>query len=126
MPDVRQVVLVGHCGADQFMLDNLVRSALGHEVVVSSANNDRQLKACMGSRSLLLVNRQLDGQFAATGGIELIGEVVQHPDPPVTMLISNYADAQQRAVEAGAQEGFGKSDLRLTSTVERLRNAIGR
>ncbi len=41
------------------------------------------------------------------------------------MLVSNYADAQKEAVEAGALPGFGKADLGDGQTHERLRNALG-
>ncbi len=40
------------------------------------------------------------------------------------MLISNFQDAQQEAVAAGAFPGFGKSQLYDDSTSERLRDAL--
>ena len=40
------------------------------------------------------------------------------------MLISNLADAQAEAVAAGAQTGFGKSQLRDQATEQLLRQAM--
>lgn len=125
MATISQVVLVGHCGADQFMLDRMVRHALGDDVTIASANDDRVLKTYVSSASLLLVNRELDGYFAAASGVELIRQLVHQTDPPAAMLISNYADAQQKAVDAGAQRGFGKSQLREADAIDQLKQAIG-
>ena len=41
-------------------------------------------------------------------------------DVPV-MLVSNYADAQAAAVQAGALPGFGKADLGRAEMFERVR-----
>ena len=40
------------------------------------------------------------------------------------LLISNYVDAQEEAVAAGASRGFGKSALYDNGTAEALRAAI--
>ena len=40
------------------------------------------------------------------------------------MLVSNYADAQQAAVAAGAIEGFGKAELGADETEEKLRAVL--
>ena len=40
------------------------------------------------------------------------------------MLVSDYAEAQAAAVEAGAVAGFGKSQLGATEVVERVRGAM--
>ena len=36
------------------------------------------------------------------------------------MLISNHADAQEKAVNVGAEPGFGKAQLGTPEVVERL------
>ena len=40
------------------------------------------------------------------------------------MLISNYDDAQQAAVEAGAIRGFGKSSLQDSDTTTLLQRVL--
>lgn len=69
---------------------------------------------------LVLVNRLIfeDG----SDGLELVRRMKQGqvaPDTPI-MLISNFADAQQRAVDCGAAPGFGKAALFDPQTIARL------
>ena len=123
MAALKQVVLVGHCGADGMMLEESVKRALGTGVVINRANSSDQLQRYASSDSLMLVNRLLDGRFDADDGIELIQNLSEQADPPTTMLISNYLDAQEEAVAAGAGRGFGKSDLDEPATLALLRQA---
>ena len=54
-------------------------------------------------------------------GMALVRAIRDRPGPrPPVMLVSNFADAQQAAVEAGAQPGFGKAELDLPQTHARL------
>lgn len=102
-----RVVLVGHCGFDASSLARLVRTACP-EAEIARANSDAEL-AKLAESALFLVNRALDGRFSAADGVALIARVrAEHRTP--CMLISNYPDAQQRAIDAGALPGFGKSD----------------
>ena len=124
MATLNQVVLVGHCGADGLMLEEAVRRALGVDVKIDHANTTDQVQRYASSNSLMLVNRLPDGRFDASDGIELIRDLAGLPDPPVAMLISNYLDAQEQAIGAGAVRGFGKSDLDDPATVALLRQAV--
>ena len=124
MNKVRRVVLVGHCGADQFMLSRAVRRAVGDEVLIESVNDSDELTACASPDALLLVNRTLDGRFGVDDGVQLIIQLSSQRDPPAAILVSNYAGAQQQAVAAGAQRGFGKSQLGDPATVELIRQAV--
>lgn len=123
--DKTTILLVGHCIPDSFGLTRMAKQ-VSAGTQVERVNNDKALQKRLGDASLLLVNRELDGRFEAGDmGVELIrrlrAEGVQTP----MMLVSNFEDAQQAAVEAGALPGFGKSDVRDPATVERLRAAIG-
>ena len=119
---LRTVVLVGHCGPDMFMLKTAVGRALPGASIVF-ANDDDALSEYRTADSLLLVNRELDGGFDSSSGIELIQQLIQQDNPPVVMLISNYEDAQQEAIAAGATLGFGKTQLYNQSTTQLLREA---
>ena len=125
MSDPTTVVLVGHCGPDMFMLKTAVGRALPEATIVS-VNDDDVLGEYRTPKALLLVNRELDGQFDTQSGIELISEVAQQTDGPVTMLISNLQDAQAQTVAAGAKPGFGKSQLYDKSTMDILTGAMAR
>jgi len=116
------VALVGHCGPDSWLLRSTVQRALpGVEVVM--VNDESDLAA--NHFDLLLVNRVLDGRFdGGEMGIDLIGRV-KKSGGPVSMLISNFEDAQADAVKAGGVRGFGKSEVNSESALDLIRDAVG-
>jgi hypothetical protein len=125
MPDRPNIVLVGHCGPDISMMKSAIsRAAPG--VSVSVANNARTLEAQLGPKSILLINRVLDGGFDTDSGTELIEHFARAGNPPAMMLISDFDEAQREAVAAGSQPGFGKSQLYNESTARKLRDALSR
>lgn len=74
---------------------------------------------------LLLLNRQLDWGFKTDEGVELIRALrAEHPNLRM-MLVSNYEDAQEAALQAGALPGFGKRDIGSPKVAEILRAALG-
>ncbi|MEE8156308.1 MAG: hypothetical protein V3T53_15245 [Phycisphaerales bacterium] len=119
----KTVVLVGHCGPDMFMLKTAVGRALPEATIVS-VNDVDALGEYRTPEALLLVNRELDGRFHTQSGIDIIREITQQSDGPVTMLISNLQDAQAQAIAAGAKPGFGKSQLYDKSTTSLLTGAM--
>jgi hypothetical protein len=124
MDQPRKIVLVGHCGPHEFMLKAAIeRVAPGSEIV--AVRDDRALAAHVEPGAVLLVNRVLDGRFDTTSGIDLIRAMSNHAAAPVSLLVSNFEDAQAQAIDAGARPGFGKRDLYGEATAERLREAIG-
>lgn len=123
MADTRTIVLVGHCGPDMFMLKSALGRAAADSPIVT-VNDTQSLSEYLNGNSVLLVNRELDGSFDVKSGIELIAQIAKGQTPPITMLISNYEDAQAQAIAAGARQGFGKSDLYDQSTSDALRDAV--
>lgn len=121
---VKRVALVGHCGFDSGPLGRLAQALVpGAEVV--RVNDQKTLDTIDGRGSLLLINRVLDGRFGVGGsGLDLIRDLAQRDEPPAMMLVSNYPDAQARAVELGAMPGLGKSQVNDPATLDRLRDAI--
>ena len=123
MSQIKRVLLVGHCGPDTWMLKSWVKRVL--KGVTVSAVKDQVSVTEAGADALLLVNRVLDGRFEGMDGVELIRRVSNGQGSPVALLISNYTDAQQRAVEAGGRPGFGKSEIGSKEAAQRLKNAVG-
>lgn len=115
-----QVVLVGHCVPDEWMLRTAVQRALP-EVVIVAANDDAGIDEHMTAGSLLLVNRVLDGDFANTSGLDVIDRASKHGAK--AMLVSNFQDAQSTARASGAHEGFGKSEVNHPKTMELVKAA---
>ena len=123
MPKIKRIVLVGHCGFDSGSLRSLAQQA-APDAEVSMVNDDASLQQVANSDSLLLVNRVLDGRFSTGSGVALISELAKGENPPAMMLVSNYADAQEQAVAAGALQGFGKGEMYQPEVADRLKAAV--
>jgi CheY-like chemotaxis protein len=71
----------------------------------------------------VLINRVLD--FDGSSGLDLIRTLKEAPDQPMAavpvILVSNYPEAQQAALELGAVSGFGKASLHSPATFARLK-----
>ncbi|MCL4220069.1 MAG: hypothetical protein KJZ65_01740 [Phycisphaerales bacterium] len=117
-----RVLLVGHCGPDAFMLRRAVKTALATDQI-QLVNSARDLEAHMGRADLALVNRVLEGDFESESGVELI-RARAGQGKMRWMLVSNYADAQAQAEEAGALRGFGKSEVNTDKTRRLLVDAL--
>ena len=97
-----------------------VGSAIKGSKVVMVDDDDDLNKVVNDGVDLLLFNRVLEFGFSADLGVDLIKRFrAEHPDLKM-MLISNYADAQKAAVEAGALPGFGKREIGTAKVSEIL------
>lgn len=116
----KAVLDVGNCGPDHGAITRLLENNFGAEVV-QAHGLDEALQA-LGSRpfDLVLVNRIMDRD--GSEGLEIIKRIKTDKELggcPV-MMITNFADHQEIAVEAGAEPGFGKNHLHDASTLENL------
>lgn len=93
------------------------------DVEVVSADDEREtLRRVAEERfDLVLINRKLDYDYS--DGIEILRKLKADPATAAVpvMLVTNFPEHGQAAVEAGAVPGFGKRDLANPSTSERLR-----
>ena len=121
----KKVALVGHCGPDSSYLRMAVSKALRDAKVVA-ADDDSELKQLLADGvDLLLFNRILDYGFKSDEGVEVIRQLrAEHPNVK-TMLVSNYEDAQDAAIRAGALPGFGKREIGTPRVTQVLREALG-
>jgi two-component system chemotaxis response regulator CheY len=120
MPDV---MLVGHCGPDAIMLKTVAQRVLP-DASVELINDHASLDAALAREVILLVNRELDGDFnTGTGGIDLIRHLSASAVAAPMLLVSNFEEAQLEAQAAGAMPGFGKSNLYHEDTTKRLKDA---
>jgi len=121
----RVVALVGHCGPDSSYLRMTISSAI-KDVTVATAYDESSLNKLLEQGvDLLLLNRQLDYGYKFDEGVELIRDLRAKYPSLKMMLVSNYEEAQEAAVEAGALNGFGKRELGTPKVKELLRAAIG-
>jgi len=118
---VKRVLGVGNCSFDHGNIERLIATNFDAEVVPASLQDEALEMLRAAAFDLVLVNRRF-AYDAASSGVELIGQIKADPrlaDTPV-MLLSNYPEAQQAAVDAGAEPGFGKAELDRPETVEKL------
>jgi hypothetical protein len=73
---------------------------------------------------LLLLNRELDYGFTDRRGVDMIRRLRPHHPQLKFKLISNYADAQESAIAAGALRGFGKREIGSPKVSQLLREAL--
>ncbi len=121
----KRVLSVGQCGADHGGITRTLRQAFGAEVVAAHSATEALAQLQHGDYALVLVNRVLDAD--GSPGVDLVRAVKEDEAlrrVPV-MLVSNYPDAQDEAVAAGAEPGFGKAGLGRPEMLERVRPFLG-
>lgn len=108
----KRILSIGQCAADHAGIRWFLTSSIdGLDVDAAASEADATVALAARRYDLVLVNRLLDRDRSS--GIDLIRRMKgdgRLSDVPA-MLVSNLADAQNRAVEAGALAGFGKADL---------------
>jgi len=122
----RRILSIGQCGFDNGNISRTLRTAFGAEVVPVDSSEEALEQLCQESFDLVLVNRVFDRD--GDSGLDLIRQLKETPDlsqVPV-MLVSNYEEAQQQAVAAGALPGFGKSSLGQPGMLESVRAVLER
>ena len=116
----KRVLDVGQCNVDHSSISRFVKQRFGAEIT-RAHDGDEALEALRGGAyDLVLINRKLD--MDGSDGISVLKAIKKDStlaDVPV-MLVSNYEDAQQQAVKAGAEPGFGKNQLGSDEAAERL------
>ncbi len=116
----RRVLNVGNCSFDHGTIEQLISTNFGAEVMAAALQDEALTMLRADHFGLVLVNRKLIAD--SSKGVWLIQRIKADPrlaHTPV-MLLSNYPEAQQEAVAAGAEPGFGKAELDRRETIEKL------
>ena len=116
----RKVLDVGQCNADNSRISQLLQKHFDAQVDRSHSLDEAVKAATSTAYDLILINRLLDANGSA--GMDVLASLKSNPasaDIPV-MIVSNYQDAQDQAVQNGAVAGFGKAALDSTDTLEKL------
>lgn len=119
-----RILSVGQCKHDHARLSRFLESEFQAEVERAESASEALQTLRNEHVDLVLVNRVFGRD--ASRGLDLVKAIVADPElrrVPV-MLVSNYPEAQQMAVEAGAHEGFGKAALRTARTRELLSEVL--
>jgi DNA-binding NarL/FixJ family response regulator len=120
----KKIILVGHCGPDSSYLRMAVSGA-SKDVAIAHAHDDASLdKLIDDGADLVLLNRQLEYGFSTEEGVAMIERLREKYPQVKMMLVSNYPEAQEAAVKAGALLGFGKSQIGTPRVAELIRQAL--
>jgi two-component system chemotaxis response regulator CheY len=122
----KKVLLVGHCGPDNSYLRIVIKKA-APDVEILMADDSQELARTLERNQfdLILFNRELGYGFDPSEGAEVIRTLRLSQPNVKMMLVSNYPDAQQAAVAAGAMPGFGKRELGSPRVMQLLRDVLG-
>ena len=121
----KRLLDVGNCVPDHASIRSLVTTHFDAEVVQAHGPEDALALLREGPFDLVLINRKLDRDY--TDGIEILRQIKADYALSATpvMLITNYPEHQQTAVEAGAEYGFGKIEIGEPGTREKLARFLG-
>lgn len=121
----KTVLNVGQCRPDTAAITHFLTSNFGATVVNAALPADCMAAMAEHTVDLVLINRKLDADYS--DGMEILKAIKADPalaEIPV-MLVSNFPEWQEKAVDAGATYGFGKAELNFAETIERVRGALG-
>jgi CheY-like chemotaxis protein len=116
----KRVLDIGNCVPDHRAIVQLITSHFDAQVIAADQWQDAIDQLREQTFDLVLVNRKLDIDYS--DGIQVIHQMKADAELcaiPV-MMITNFAEHQQQAIQAGAVEGFGKQSLRDPATREKL------
>ncbi|NND96776.1 MAG: response regulator [Pirellulaceae bacterium] len=115
----------GNCGPDFHSIRQMVTNHFDATVVQTHGAEDTMKVLREQPVDLVTVNRKLDRDY--TDGMEVIKQIKADPElgsVPV-MLVTNYDEHQQAAIENGCVRGFGKLSISDPSTQELLEPFLG-
>lgn len=116
----KTVLDVGNCNPDHSALSRMLLSNYDVRILRTHELKDTLEILQKEPVHLILINRKLDMDYS--DGLEIL-KVLKLDEKwkaiPV-MIITNYAEHQEAAVEAGAEYGFGKLQFAESATHERL------
>jgi len=121
-----QTVLdVGQCNPDHSSISSLLTRNFDVNVQRAQSHQQAITMAKDLQPALILINRLYDAD--GSEGMKTLAAIKADDATAAipVMIISNYADAQQAAVAAGAVQGFGKSSLNTPETTAVLSQHLG-
>ena len=121
-----RVLDVGNCDPDHYQIRMMLERHFTVEVDRVMFVQEALHRLRESAYALVLFNRLIFEDRSE--GIALLRQARADPGigPVPMMMISNYADAQAAAVQAGAVPGFGKATLHAPETIELLARHLPR
>lgn len=121
----KRVLAIGNCSYDHGNLAAAIGSHFDAEITAAGGPEEALRVLAGGGFDLVLVNRHIGVDEQA--GVNLVRQMKADPALAAlpVMLLSNFPEAQEEAINAGAAPGFGKAALRSPETIERLAVFLG-
>jgi CheY-like chemotaxis protein len=121
----KRVLDVGNCNMDHSSISQLLKTNFQAEIVRAHTLSEAVGALHQQVFDLVLVNRQLDRD--GSPGLAVIEQIKRDPETSTlpVMMITNFAEHQQKAIASGAEPGFGKKDLHSAETHEKLAKFLG-
>ena len=119
-----RILDVGNCRPDHSAITSFLTRHFDCQVTQAHGAEDALQELRSRKYDLVLVNRKLDRDYS--DGMDVIREIKAQPHlaDVACMLITNYPEHQDAAVEAGAVRGFGKLEFSEPETLDRLRSVL--
>ena len=116
---MNNVLVVGHCDLDHPQITSLLEKNFSAKVTRVKLSKKAIEYLEEHDYDLVIINRI--GAFDQESGLELIKKIKQDGRFKVPlMMITNYKDQMDKAVEIGAVPGYGKDKLHDKETLELL------
>ena len=120
----KRVLNVGQCDPDHASISSFLTRHFNVEIGRTHKLDDTLEELQKQDYDLVLINRKLDIDYTdGTLILDTLKEHADYKDIPV-MIVSNFADAQEAAVDQGATYGFGKAEYDQPEVVERLEKLL--
>ncbi len=120
----KTVVDCGNCAPDYSAIKRMVESHFDAVVEQTHGPEDTLQRLAQGGVDLVFINRKLDRDYS--DGTEVLRQLKsddRFSAIPV-MLVTNYEEHQEAAMELGAERGFGKLALADPQTLARLKSFL--
>ena len=117
---MKKVLSVGQCVPDAAAIQQMLQSNFEVTTLKAATATEALEMLKSGQFELVLVNRKLDADY--TDGSDIIKSILADAElakVPV-MLITNYPEHDEAAVELGAVSGFGKAAINDPATITKL------
>lgn len=118
-----RILDVGQCGFDGPRMATLWKQSLGAKVDSAASGDDALQRLEAHKYDVVLVNRILAADDSS--GLEVIEQIKDAGINVPVMLVSDFPEAQDEAVELGALRGFGKAQLGEPEVLELIRQVAG-
>lgn len=116
---MKNVLIVGHCDLDNPQITSLIEKNFSAKVTRVKLSKEAIEYLEKQNYDLVIINRI--GAFDQESGMELIKKIKEDGRIKIPlMMVTNYKDQMDKAVEIGAVPGYGKDKLHDKYTIELL------